>query len=155
MKKTLFVLCIASALVGCRRQALPPPDVEAGLIAGFESAFDRLFLSQEPLRYQDNVEFLSSIRNAKLNPKELELVRTKLKGFLSAEPTTRPYAPDSDHTGVASEISFLRLQAVQLLAEIGTEEDATFIRGLDSKAESEHPVFDEECRKAVKALETR
>ena len=155
MKKTLFVFCIASALVGCRRQAPPSPDVEMGLIREFESEFDRLFLSQEPLRYQDNVQFLSAIRKAKLNPKELELVRTKLKGFLSAEPTTRPYAPDSDHTGVASEISFLRLQAVQLLGEIGTEADATFIRGLGSKAESEHPVFDEECRKAVKALEAR
>jgi hypothetical protein len=58
------------------------------------------------------------------------------------------------HTGAASEIAFLRLQALQVLADIGTKEDAAFIRHLDARAD-EHPLFDEECRKAIKRLETR
>jgi hypothetical protein len=58
------------------------------------------------------------------------------------------------HTGVASEIVFLRLQALQVLAEIGTKEDANFIRHLNAGAD-EHPLFDEESKEAIKRLETR
>ena len=155
MKKAFFIVCTVCVVVGCSRQATPVPQVETGLIPEFESKFDRLFLSQEPLRYQDNVQFLSSIQNTKLSPKEIELVSDKLKAFLSAKSDGRPYAQDSQLTGVASPIAFLRLQAVQILADVGTEEDAAFIRGLDPKAEGEHPVFDEECQKAIKELETR
>jgi hypothetical protein len=154
MEKALFIICIASALVGCTGQAVSHPHIETGLILEFESEFDRLFLSQEPLRYQDNVQFLSSIQKAKLNPEEMELVRAKLKEFLSTEPEPRPYAPDSIHTGVASEISFLRLQAVQILGEIGTKGDAAFIRNLDIRTD-EHPLFDGECEETIKQLETR
>lgn len=123
-----------------------PPD--------FSAKFDRLFLSQEPLRYQDNRGFLASIQKAKLRPKERGLVRAKLKEFLSAKPKPRPYAPGSMYTGVASEIAFLRLQALQVLADIGTKEDAAFIGHLHARAD-EHPLFDEESRKAIKRLETR
>ena len=121
----------------------------------FESEFDRLFLSREPFRYQDNVQFLLAIENRKLNPDQRVLVRGRLKAFLSAKPQRRPYAADSDHTGVASEASFLRLQAVQLLAKIGEKEDAAFLRGIDPKAEDEHPVFGDACRSAIKELEAR
>jgi hypothetical protein len=116
--------------------------------------FDRLFLSQEPLRYQDNRGFLASIQKAKLNPKERELVSAKLREFLYAKPKPRPYAPDSMHTGVASEIAFLRLQALQVLAEIGTKKDAAFLRHLDAIAD-EHPLFGEERKEAIKRLEIR
>jgi hypothetical protein len=128
--------------------------VNPGLPADFSVEFNRLFLSQEPLRYQDNREFLSSIQKAKLNPKERELVRSKLKEFLSGKLKPRPYAPNSIHTGVASEIAFLRLEALRILKEIGTKEDAAFIRHLDVTAD-EHPLFDEESKEAIKRLETR
>ena len=154
MQNALLIVCIASALVGCSRQSPSSPPSGTGLIAGFESKFDRLFLSHEPLRYQDNSALLSSIQKTALNPKELELVRAKFKEFLSAKPKPRPYAPDSMPTGVASETAFLRLQALRILAEIGTKDDETFIRGLDHRAD-EHPLFDGECQKAVKKLEAR
>lgn len=155
MKTTLFIVSIACLLSGCSQPPPPAPQVDISLMPKFEAEFDRLFLSQEPLRYQDNVQFLSSIQKGQLSPEELELVRVKLRAFLSATPKTRPYAPDSEHTGISSEMSFLRLQAVQVLAETGTKGDAAFIRGLDAKAEAEHPVFDEECQRAIKILETR
>ena len=120
----------------------------------FEADFDRLFLSQEPLRYQDNVQFLEAILALELNPQERDLVSTKLKEFLTAESKPRPYTPDSTHTGVASEMAFLRLRAVQMLGEIGTKEEAEFIRNLDTKSE-EHPLFEEECRKAIEKLESK
>jgi len=120
----------------------------------FEAEFDRLFLSQEPFRYQDNVQFLESILELELNPGERERVRAKLKQFLTADLIPRPYAPDSIHTGVASEVAFLRLQAVQVLAEIGTKEDAEFIRYLDKESE-EHPLFDDECQQAIEKLERK
>ena len=149
----LFSLCFAVGLAACAQQSAPP-QVNPGLPPDFSVEFDRLFLSQEPLRYQDNKGLLASIQKAKLNPKERELVRVKLKEFLSAKPKPRPYAPNSMHTGVASEISFLRLQALQILAKIGTKEDAAFIRHLDARAD-EHPLFDEETKEAIKRLETR
>ncbi len=149
----LFSLCVVVGLITCAQQSAPP-QVNSGLPPDFSAKFDRLFLSQEPLRYQDNRGFLASIQKAKLSPKERGFVRAKLKEFLSAKPKSRPYAPDSMHTGVASEIAFLRLQALQVLAEIGTKEDAAFIRHLDARAD-EHPLFDEESREAIKRLETR
>lgn len=149
----LFSLCLVLGLTAFALQSVRP-QVNPGLPPDFSAKFDRLFLSQEPLRYQDNRGFLASIQKAKLSPKERGLVRAKLKEFLSTKPKSRPYAPDSMHTGVASEIAFLRLQALQVLAETGTKEDAACIRHLDARAD-EHPVFDEESREASKRLETR
>ena len=151
--KMLFSLCLVLGLTTCTQQ-LALPQVNSGLPADFSVEFDRLFLSQEPLRYQDNREFLASIQKAKLNPKERELVRCKLKEFLSAKPKPRPYAPNSIHTGVASEIAFLRLEALRLLKEIGTKEDAAFIRHLEIRAD-EHPLFNEESKEVIKRLEAR
>ncbi len=163
MRNLVVILGVACTLVACSKQPSTPPQrvldkderAEISLSPDFATQFDKLFLSQEPLRYQDNVEFLSSIQEAKLNPKEIELVRAKLKEFLSTKPKARPYASDSEHTGISSEISFLRLQSVQIIAEIGTREDAGFIRAIDPKGWDEHPVFEEECQKAIKILETR
>ncbi len=149
------MLCVFSLLLGCTQQPAPAlTETEASLPPEFEAEFERLFLSQEPLRYQDNVQFLESILEGELNPRESERVSAKLKEFLIAEQKSRSYAPDSIHTGVASEIAFLRLQAVQVLGEIGTQEDAEFIRNLDKKPE-EHPLFDEECQMAIEKLENK
>jgi hypothetical protein len=49
-------------------------------------------------------------------------------------------------------MAFLRLQAVQVLAEVGTRQDAGFIGTLPRQPEGEHPLFDEACREAVKRL---
>ncbi len=148
MKRLPFLLCLLPLLLACAREATR---TVSGLRPNFEAEFDRLFLSQAPLRYQDNVAFLDSILKAELSPEDRELVRAKLKEFLSTKPEGRPYAPDSLHTGVASETAFLRLQALQTLAEIGTLEDAEFIRTL--KTSEEHPLFDEERQQAIEKLE--
>jgi HEAT repeat protein len=155
MKKIFFILCLLLMLLGCTPQSVvSPTETEASLPSEFESEFDRLFLSQEPLRYQDNVQFLESILELELDTEEQELVSAKLKEFLTAALKPRPYAPDSIHTGVASEIAFLRLQAVQLLGEIGLKEDVEFIRNLEKLSE-EHPLFDEECQKAIEKLKNK
>ena len=155
MKKIFITLCLFPLLLACTPQPENSPTVtETSLPPEFEAEFDRLFLSQEPLRYQDNVQFLESIQGLDLNTQERERVSEKLKQFLITEPKPRSYAPDSIHTGVASEIAFLRLQAIQLLAEIGTVEDAEFIRNLKASRD-EHPLFNEECQKAVEKLESK
>ena len=158
MRRTLPILCVALTLLGCARQ---PSSRSAALRVGpaldpdFPAEFARLFLSREPLRYQDNVALLDSIPVAGLSPAETDLVRAKLRQFLSARIEDRPYASDSHHTGVASEIAFLRLQAVQVLAEIGTQKDIEFIQTLDKYPDGEHPLFDEQCRKAIEKLANR
>ena len=155
MKKSLFIVCIVGVLVGCARDAGGPAPVETGLRPDFSAEFDRLFLSEEPLRYQDNIQFLSSVQDASLHQKERAVVGAKLKQFLSSGSQDRPYAPDTQVTGVASPLAFLRLKAIEMLSEIGTAEDADFILSLDTQSREEHPVFDEECQKAVEKLRAR
>lgn len=58
-------------------------------------------------------------------------------------------------TGIASPIAFLRLQSVRLLSEVGTKRDIDFVQNLDKNLEKEHPVFDEECEKAIEKLKNR
>lgn len=155
MKRTLLLNLLVLALcAGCTHPSAhtPAPHVELNLKPNFSAEFDKLFLSQEPFRYQDNVRFLSSIQGANLGPPDKELVKAKLKQFLSAKIEERPYAPDSDHTGIASEMAFLRLQSVQILTEIGTREDAAFIRDLNTESREEHPLFRKECQKAIEKL---
>jgi hypothetical protein len=157
IQRALLILYVMSALMGCTQQSSQPPapQVDISLSPDFSAEFDRLFLSQEPLRYQDNVAFLKSIPAAELSPAERDLVKTKLKEFLSAKIENREYAPDSEHTGLASEIAFLRLQALQLLAKVGTKRDIEFIHNLDQNPEREHPVFAAECEKAIEKLKNR
>lgn len=155
MKRILFIIYIVSALTGCARQAASVSQVEIGLDPNFSEEFDRLFLSRAPLRYQDNVRFLSSVRQAQLSREEKAVIRAKLRRFLFSGSRDRPYAPDTQVTGVASPLAFLRLQAVEMLSEIGTKEDAGFIRNLNNQSNDEHPLFDEECQKAVEKLEAR
>ena len=154
MKKTLLILFVLLGLIGCSQQfPLPPsPKINNTLGVDFSTEFDRLFLSNEPLRYQDNVTFLDPIPVEDLSTAENDLIKTKLKQFLSLKNQNREYAPDSVHTGVASEIGFLRLQAIQVLAEVGTREDVEFIQNLVGNPEWEHPLFDEECKKAIEKL---
>ena len=154
MKKNLLILFILIALVGCSQQSPESPgqDFNSTLRTDFSTEFERLFLSNEPLRYQDNVAFLDAIPVEELSSPEKDLLKTKLKLFLSLQNQDREYAPDSVHTGVASEIGFLRLQAVQILGEVGTRDDVEFIQNLTSNPEGEHPLFEEECKKAIQKL---
>jgi len=118
----------------------------------FTTRFDQLFLSDEPLRYQDNVVFLSDIPLSELNGVEKDLLSKKIKQFLALEINNREFALDSTHTGVASEIAFLRLQAVQLLGVVGSGEDVEFIHSLITNTIGEHPLFEEECMKAIERI---
>lgn len=154
MKKTLLILFILLGYIGCSRQTPQPPahEFNSTLRSDFSTEFDRLFLSNEPLRYQDNVTFLDTIPMEELSAAEKNLVKTKLKQFLSLQNQDRDYAPDSVHTGVASENAFLRLQAVQVLAEVGTREDVEFMHNLLNNLNEEHPSFEEECKKAIEKL---
>jgi hypothetical protein len=153
-KRTLIILFLLVGFWGCAQQVpqTPTPTVKSTLGSDFVSEFDRLFLSNEPLRYQDNVAFLEAICLEALNAAEKDLIRTKLKQFLSLEDHNREYAPDSIHTGVAPEIAFLRLQAVQILAEVGTKGDVKFIHSLIENPEGEHPLFEDECNQAIEVL---
>jgi hypothetical protein len=153
-KRLITFLFLFLLLSGCARQSPVASATESYSTLGddFTLEFDRLFLSDEPLRYQDNVAFLEAIRLEDLSFIERDVVRSKLKMFLSIENQDRKYAPDSQHTGVASEIAFLRLQAVQLLAQVGTWEDVEFIQALLSHPDGEHPLFEDECMKAIEKL---
>jgi len=151
MKRTLLILFVLLGLIGCSQQS-PTPEINSSLRSDFSTEFDRLFLSNEPLRYQDNVVFLEAIRLEELSSAEKNLIKTKLKQFLFIENQNREYALDSEHTGVASEIAFLRLQAIQVLAEVGTSADVEFIYNLVNNPEGEHPLFEDECKKAIEKL---
>jgi hypothetical protein len=154
MRKSLIVFLILLGLVGCSGGYSPShtPTPNGLFRADFSAEFDRLFLSNQPLRYQDNLAFLEGIRVEELASHEKDLVRVKLKQFLSLEEYHREYAPDSLHTGIASEIAFLRLYAIQLLVEVGTWEDVEFIQNLVHIPEGEHPLFEDECQSAVEKL---
>jgi hypothetical protein len=154
MKTIVFFLCLMSVVTAYAEQSVLPQE-KGGLSSDFSKKFDRLFLSQEPFRYQDNCALLSSIRKIELNPKELELVRAKLKEFLSTEPKPRPYAPHSWQTGVASEHAFLRLSAVEVLGDIGNKEEIDFIRNLSKHKQGEHPSFQRVCEEAIDKIENR
>ncbi len=154
MKNNLLILFFLMWLTGCTQQSQQPPTpkIIITLRSDFSAEFDRLFLSNDPLRYQDNVAFLDAIRLEELSTTEKDLLKTKLKQFLSLQNLDREYAPDSELTGVASVIAFLRLQAVQVLGEIGSKEDIEFIQNLETNPEGEHPLFEEECKKAIEKL---
>ncbi len=141
-------------VTGCAKSS-PEPAPRNVIRPDFETEFDRLFLSDEPLRYQDNVAFLDAIAVGELHFTEKDIIRTKLKQFLSMKQQDRDYAPDSEHTGVASGIAFLRLKAVQLLAQVGMGDDIEFIRLLLDDLAGEHPLFAEECRLAIDSLEAQ
>ena len=155
MKKTLLILFTLIALVGCSQQSpqAPAQELNNTLQSDFSTEFDRLFLSNEPLRYQDNVAFLDAIPVEELSSPEKDLLKTKLKLFLSLQNQNRDYAPDSELTGVASGIAFLRLQAVQVLGEVGSREDVEFIQNLETNPEGEHPLFETECKKIIENLD--
>jgi hypothetical protein len=157
MKRTLLILFVLLGLISCTQlyPQTPTPKINSTLRYDFSTEFDRLFLSNEPLRYQDNIAFLEAIWLEELSTAEKDLISTKLKQFLSMENQNREYAPDSEHTGVASEIAFLRLHAVHVLAEVGTRKDVEFIQNLVNNPEREHPLFEDECNKAIEKLNDR
>ena len=157
MKRTLLILFVLLGLIGCTQQShqSSTSNINGTLRSDFSTEFDRLFLSNEPLRYQDNVAFLDTIRLKELSNTENNLIKSKLKQFLSIENQNREYAPDSEHTGIASEIAFLRLQAIQVLAEVGTSADVEFISNIINNPEGEHPLFEDECKNAIQKLNDR
>jgi len=148
---------ILFGIIGCIQQSQQSstPKINSTLRSDFSTEFDRLFLSNEPLRYQDNVAFLEAISIEELNIEDENLIKGKLKQFLSIENQQREYTPDSQHTGVASEIAFLRLQAIQVLGEVGTSADMEFISKIIKNPEGEHPLFEEECIKAIEKIDNR
>jgi len=148
---------ILFGIIGCIQQSQQSstPKINSTLRTDFSTEFDRLFLSNEPLRYQDNVALLEAISIEELNIEEKKLIKAKIKQFLSIENQQREYTPDSQHTGVASEMAFLRLQAIQLLAEVGTSADVEFISKIIKNPEGEHPLFEEECIKAIEKIDNR
>ena len=126
--------------------------LSSGLPTDFIEQFDRMFLSMESLRYQDNVALLDSIDTERLSALDRETVRLKLRSFLSARNVSRGYADDCTQTGVADPFAFLRLQSVRILARVGRQEDIPFLRGLGTSRDAEHPLFEEEREKAIAAL---
>ena len=147
VRKGAFSFMVILVIAGCVKTT--PQTQGHHLGTEFTTMFDRLFLSDEPLRYQDNVAFLSDIPLDVLSGVEEDLLSEKLKQFLSLEINDREFASDSTHTGVASEIAFLRLQAVQILGVVGSGEDVELIHSLKTNTIGEHPLFAEECMKAI------
>jgi len=158
MKRYLIIFLVVF-FFGCSSDVKEPaPDKNskrAALPPDFISSFDRLFLSRKPLRYQDNVVLLNAIQPENLTNHEKEIVRKKLKKFLSFNYAGRGFAKDCYQTGVADPFAFLRLECVKILAHVGKKEDAVFIRQLDKRRGVNHPSFAEICEKAMKELENR
>ena len=69
MKITLIILFVLSGFFGCIQQSSHPPSskINHTLKSDFSTEFDRLFISNEPLQYQDNVTYLNAIRLDELN----------------------------------------------------------------------------------------
>jgi len=131
VRKGAFSFMVILVIAGCMKAASQSKgDSDSHLGADFSTRFDQLFLSEEPLRYQDNEAFLADIPLGDLSGVEEDLVKEKLKQFLSLEIIDREFSPDSTHTGVASEVAFLRLQAVQILAIVGSGEEIEFLQTL-------------------------
>ncbi|MCX6826440.1 MAG: hypothetical protein NTV06_04110 [candidate division Zixibacteria bacterium] len=135
---------------------------ETSLPDNFEADFNRLFLSTEPLRFQDNIALLDKIEAAipNLSQDEQDLVRGKSRRYLLVSQPgefaiSRVYAPDCLQTGVAAPVAFLRLTAVDMLGKIGNEDDADFINNLDKNKNFNHPYFEEICKKAVNYIQTK
>jgi len=73
------------------------------------------------------VVLLNAIYPENLTNHEKEIVREKLKKYLSFNYDGRGYAKDCYQTGVADPFAFLRLECVNILAHVGKKEDAVFI----------------------------
>jgi hypothetical protein len=158
MKRSLIILLVVfffACSPDVEEPSLDKNSKRAALPADFISSFDRLFLSPEPLRYQDNVVLLNAIHPENLTDHEKEIVRENLKKFLSFNYDGRGYAKDCYQTGIADPFAFLRLKCVKILSHIGKKEDAAFIRQLYKRRGVNHPLFGEECEKAIKELENR
>ncbi len=151
IKYKVILLILAMVLTGCAKSktefSVLPED--------FAHRFDRLFLSEEPLRYQDNAALLKAIKIEQLSQSEKKIIRIKIKKFLSSGYKNRGYTKDSHLTGVASPYAFLRLQSIQLLGEIGEKEDINYIESLREKSDTEHPLFKEERNKAIEIIKAR
>ena len=152
MKKYKIILLVMVVLLaGCTKSK----NESSALPADFVNRFNRLFLSEEPLRYQDNVAILKAIKIEQLNLSDQKIIRIKIKIFFSHGCQNRDYAKDSWMTGVASPCAFLRLQSIQLFGDVGENADVKFIEGLREQNVAEHPLFKEGCNKAIEKIKNR
>ena len=155
MLKFFVLFIVLGAIVfGCGdKQVLRTIPPQASLQPDFAQEFDRLFFSLEPLCYNKSSALIANVPRKGLSEEERDLVRDKLRKFLWATPTNRRYDYSCGMTGVASPEAFLALDAIDLLAEIGTRDDAGFIRSLRSMLRfTPHPLFDSRCEEAVHKL---
>jgi hypothetical protein len=156
--RNLTILLVA-CLLGCTPIKEKPSTQENGrkttLPQGFVASFDTLFLSDAPLCYQDNLAFLKGIHLESLTNEERQCVRRKIKEFLTRNNADRKYAEDCYQTGVADPFAFLRLESVRILAQVGEREDIEFIRQLDKRRGINHPLYVEECERAIRELGNR
>ena len=151
MKLFLFAALFLCVLPGCSTTPQPAPVALSTLDAGFEAQFDPMFLSQQPLRYQDARALLDALEAKHFAPAESSRVAARMKRYLALPPTQRAAAADSTATGVATETAMLRLQALRLVAQFGTPEDIPFVRDLAAHPR-EHPYFEQQRAEALRDL---
>ena len=130
----------------------------------FPITFDRLFLSNQPLRYHDSNDLLSGVdhaqRNGDLSSEDKRVVADKLVRFLRRKDL--PSAdPQGGVTGIAPMRATLRVYAIQLLGKLGQPKDVSVLKELliaDRTQHPElfdHPSFDDACKEAIEAIEKR
>lgn len=129
--------------------------METGLPTQFEGTFDKLFLSKEPLHYQNNDALLRAIDLDKITQMERSVLRVKLCAFLSSDQKGRSYTPDCTVFGVAGPIEVLRFHSVTMLGQIGQSEDIDCIRGAMQARSFEHPGFRTACSNALEMIQNR
>lgn len=155
-KILIFVVaCFFRCLLGDGETTSRQEAKDTGLPEKFVELFDDLFLSSKPLRYQDNTSLLDSVQLEKLRSEEQEILRTKLKEFLSYDNSGRGYTDDCYQTGVADPFAFLRLDCLIMLGKVGSKADVEFIQQLNKGRGSEHPLFVKECERVTEELRNR
>ena len=151
MKQFVLVALFVSALSGCGTTPAPPRVDISALDPAFETQFDPLFLSTQPLRYQAARALLDSVEHEHYAAPDRERLVARMERFLAQPPAARATAADSAATGVASETALLRLQALRLIARFGRRDDMPFVRDLAAHP-SEHPYFEQQRAEAIRDL---
>jgi len=160
--KTVLILAMCILVAGCIQG--PSIDTEPGTSfspAGFTKDFNRLFLSDTPLRYDDSHSFLSWLdHEARMSEADHRVVCSHLKQFLKRT-TPREIDPRGSETGVAPPEAVLRAYAVGLLGKFGAVEDIPFLKSLGDlnqatlPEELRYPSWDTICADGVRSIEER
>jgi hypothetical protein len=153
----LGLLLAASCLAGEAGMSRASAEGQTNQVAHF----DGLFLTDEPLRYQDCHSLLSWLdRESRLDAKERLTVCAKLRTFLNRK-TARPLAPDCQLTGLAAPEAILRAYAARLLGKYGTVDDIPFLQEVAKIDQSTLPdglryeVTRTECEDSIKRIRER